>query len=71
MNTDITHSLPFPRNWSAQDLADAIPRRLSDLITPELMRFERKDEAANGVALAPWAFDWRRHDRDEPLFRVR
>jgi hypothetical protein len=61
---------PFPQNWSAQDLADAVSRRLSDLITPELMHFGSGDEAANSVALSPWAFDWRRRD-ELSAFRVR
>ena len=64
---------PLPLHWpqwSAQDLADAVPRRVSELITPELMDFGAGSEAANGVALSPWAFDWRR--REEPSgFRVR
>ena len=58
-----THS--FPQNWSSQDLADAMPRRLSELMTPELMRFGRDHNAANGIALSPWAFNWRRRDDTE------
>jgi len=61
---------PFPQNWSAQELTDAVSRRLSDLITPELMHFGSGDDAANGAVLSPWAFDWRRRD-ELSAFRVR
>jgi len=60
----------FPQNWSSQELADAIPLRLSELITPALLRFGSDDEAANHIALSPWAFDWRRRD-ELTAFRVR
>lgn len=60
---------PLPQ-WSSQALADAVPHRLSDLITPELMHFGAGNTAANGMALSPWAFDWRRRC-DLSVFRVR
>ncbi|GAB3380617.1 hypothetical protein [Lysobacter fragariae] len=64
MNTDRTSPRTplFPSNWTAQDLVDAVPRRVSELMTPELMDFDRDVEAANSVALSAWAFDWRRRD---------
>jgi hypothetical protein len=65
----------FPQHWSSQDLADAVPQRLSELMTQELGQFDARTDAANGVALSPWAFDWRRRDylRDTAPspFRVR
>ena len=65
----------FPQNWSSQDLADAMPQRLSELMTQELVQFEKRSEAANCAALSPLAFDWRRRDylRDiaHSAFRVR
>ena len=67
MSTIPTYPQP---QWSSQDLADAAPRRLSDLITAELMHFGADTQAANGVALSPWAFDWRRRD-ELSTFRVR
>ncbi|QNP41632.1 hypothetical protein [Lysobacter solisilvae (ex Woo and Kim 2020)] len=60
----------FAPQWTSQELADAVPRPLSELITPALVQFAAAREAANGVALSPWAFDWRRRD-DLPAFRVR
>jgi hypothetical protein len=70
MNTKSPYpQAPLPQ-WSSQDLADAVPRRLSDLITPALMHFGTGNAAANGVALSPWAFDWRRRD-ELSTFRVR
>lgn len=65
----------FPRNWSAQDLTNAVPRKLSEQMTPALMNFGRDSEASNSVALSPWAFDWRQGGyldrREHPAFRVR
>ncbi|MFC5571070.1 hypothetical protein ACFPN1_13470 [Lysobacter yangpyeongensis] len=58
MNTQSLHPQP---HWSSQDLADAVPRRLSELFAPVLMTFDGAD-AANGIALSPWAFDWRRRE---------
>jgi hypothetical protein len=60
---------PLPQ-WSSQDLADAVPQRLSDLITPALLDFGAGNAAANGLALSPWAFEWRRR-ADLSAFRVR
>jgi hypothetical protein len=60
----------FVPPWSSQELADAVPRRLSALVTPELVQFGATRDAANGLALSPWAFDWRRRD-DLSAFRVR
>ncbi|GAB3097271.1 hypothetical protein [Lysobacter terrae] len=69
MNTRPSSTQPPSPQWSSQDLVDAVPQRLSDLISPELLRFPDL-HAANGVALSPWAFDWRRRD-DFNAFRVR
>ena len=60
--------LPSPQ-WSSQDLADAVPQRLSALMTPELLRFPAELKAANGLVPAR-AFAWRRRD-DFVAFRVR
>ncbi|HEV8695334.1 MAG TPA: hypothetical protein VGQ93_14300 [Lysobacter sp.] len=57
MNTYSNPAYPnhsFPQNWSSQDLVDAVPRRLF-----ELVNFEDDREAANTTA-APSAHDWRR-----------
>ena len=47
-----------------------MPRRLSALVTPKLVQFGATRDAPNGLALSPWAFDWRRRD-DLSAFRVR
>lgn len=38
----------FPRNWSAADLADAVPLRLSQRISLGLVEFASAPTAANG-----------------------
>ena len=37
----------FPRNWSASDLADAVPLRLSERISLGLLEFASAPVAAN------------------------
>ena len=37
----------FPRNWSADDLAAAVPLRLSDRISLGLVRFKPLPQPAN------------------------
>ena len=37
----------FPRNWSADDLAAAVPLRLSDRISLGLVRFDAMPPPAN------------------------
>jgi hypothetical protein len=54
-----THS--FPQNWSALDLADAVPLRLSERITLGLVEFAPAHDAANNpFALPSSSRDWRR-----------
>lgn len=54
-----THS--FPQNWSALDLADAVPLRLSERITLGLVEFASAHDAANNpFSTAPTSRDWRR-----------
>jgi len=44
----------FPRNWSALDLADAVPLRLSERISLGLVEFKAIPRAANNpFAIAP------------------
>lgn len=49
----------FPQQWSALDLADAVPLRLSERITLGLVEFSAP-VAANGLFAAPTTRDWRR-----------
>ena len=50
-----THAFPFDLSWTPQDLANAVPLRLSELVT-----FDAGDaDAANAVASAPMRRDWR------------
>lgn len=37
----------FPRNWSADELADAVPLRLSERISLGLVRFDAMPPPAN------------------------
>ena len=37
----------FPRNWSADELADAVPLRLSERVSLGLVRFDQAPRAAN------------------------
>ena len=60
---------PSPQ-WSSQDLADAFPQRLSELMTPELLRFPADVKAANNATSPARAFAWRRRE-DFTAFRVR
>ena len=50
----------FPRNWSALDLADAIPLRLSERIALGLVAFADTPSAANSPFALPAARPWRR-----------
>ncbi|GAB3359826.1 hypothetical protein [Lysobacter tyrosinilyticus] len=49
----------FPRNWSALDLADAIPLRLSERIKLGLVDLDGAPDTANGPFAAPAAPQWR------------
>jgi hypothetical protein len=40
----------FPRNWSADDLAAAVPLRLSERVSLGLVRFEPMPQPANDAA---------------------
>jgi hypothetical protein len=65
----------FPHNWSALDLADAIPLKLSERITLGLVALAPADAAANGPFAVPAPRTWRRrylHSAELPAFvRVR
>lgn len=51
----------FPRNWSAVDLADAVPLRLSERISLGLVEFAAEPRAANNpFAMAPKRGGFRR-----------
>ena len=50
----------FPRNWSALDLADAVPLRLSERITLGLVEFSAIGAANGPFAPASNTRDWRR-----------
>ncbi|GAB3097269.1 hypothetical protein [Lysobacter terrae] len=51
----------FPRNWSALDLADAVPLRLSECIGLGLVEFANAPIAANSPFALRAARKWRRH----------
>jgi hypothetical protein len=51
----------FPRNWSALDLADAVPLRLSERITLGLVEFSAPVRAANSPFAASPARKWHGH----------
>lgn len=77
MNTYSNPAYPFngfPRNWSALDLADAVPLRLSERITLGLVEFN-PPVAANGPFAARNTRDWRRRGyvggAELTAFRVR
>lgn len=65
----------FPRNWSALDLADAVPLRLSERITLGLVEFKPAPTAANNPFALQAPRQWRRNylrSADLPAFvRVR
>ena len=65
----------FPRNWSALDLADAVPLRLSERITLGLVEVTPAPGAANGPFAQPEPRKWHRNylrSADLPAFvRVR
>jgi hypothetical protein len=51
----------FPRNWSAMDLADAMPLRLSERMSLGLVEFKAAPRAANNpFAIAPKRGGFRR-----------
>ena len=51
----------FPRNWSAMDLADAVPLRLSERMSLGLLEFKATPRAANNpFAIAPKRGGFRR-----------
>ena len=52
---------PFPRNWSALDLADAVPLRLSERIKLGLVEFKPATAAANSPFALPATRQWRRN----------
>lgn len=49
----------FPRTWSALDLADAIPLKLSERVTLGLVAFAPTDAAANSPFAMPAPRAWR------------
>lgn len=63
----------FPQNWSALDLADAVPLRLSERITLGLVEF-RASSAANAAFATPCRRPWSRRGysgcAELPAFRV-
>ena len=65
----------FPQHWSALDLADAVPLRLSELVTFGLVEIARPLAAANSPFATPTTRDWRRRgyvaSSDLSSFRVR
>ena len=52
-----THSFPFDLSWTPQDLADAAPLRLFELVTFDA----GSDRASNAASTTPRR-DWRRRD---------
>jgi hypothetical protein len=60
MSTHYTssHSFPFDLSWTPQDLADAAPLRLFELVTFDA----GSDHASNAAASASTRRDWRRRD---------
>jgi hypothetical protein len=50
----------FPRTWSALDLADAIPLKLSERLTLGLVAFAPAEAAANSPFAMPAPRAWRR-----------
>lgn len=65
----------FPQNWSALDLADAVPLRVSERVALGLVEIARPLVAANSPFATPAARDWRRRGyvsgADLASFRVR
>ncbi|MFC5576799.1 hypothetical protein ACFPOA_02070 [Lysobacter niabensis] len=70
----------FPQQWSALDLADAVPLRLSEMVTLGLVEIglveiARPLAAANSPFATPATRDWRRRgyvaSTDLSSFRVR
>lgn len=65
----------FPRNWSALDLADAVPLRLSERISLGLVEFVAAPRAANNpFVVAPKRGGFRRGyvaESELTSFRVR
>jgi hypothetical protein len=65
----------FPQQWSALDLADAVPLRLSEMVTLGLVDITRPLAAANSPFATPATRDWRRRgyvaSADLSSFRVR
>ncbi|MFC5571071.1 hypothetical protein ACFPN1_13475 [Lysobacter yangpyeongensis] len=63
MNTHSHSAYPvhgFPRHWSALDLADAVPLKLSERITLGLVEFATTTGAANSLFAMPAPRNWRR-----------
>jgi hypothetical protein len=61
MNVQSYPQHDFPRNWSALDLADAVPLRLSERISLGLVEFQAAPKAANNpFAIAPKGGAFRR-----------
>ncbi|MDR7100589.1 hypothetical protein J2X04_002970 [Lysobacter niabensis] len=81
MSTDSAYPRhSFPQNWSALDLVDAVPLRLSDRIALGLIEFSVAPVAANNPIVANNPFvvaaprGWRRGyagSNELPDFRVR
>ena len=65
----------FPQQWSALDLADAVPLRLSEMVTLGLVDMARPLVAANSPFATTTTRDWRRRgyvaSSDLSAFRVR
>ena len=68
-----THA--FPQQWSALDLADAVPLRLFEMVTFGLVDMARPLVAADSPCATATARDWRRRgyvaSSDLSAFRVR
>ena len=61
MNVQSYPQHDFPRNWSALDLADAVPLRLSERISLGLVEFQAAPGAANNpFVLVPKRSGFRR-----------
>jgi len=75
MSTDSAYPRhSFPQNWSALDLADAVPLRLSERIALGLIEFSPAPVAANNPFIVPAPRGWRRGyagSNELPDFRVR
>jgi hypothetical protein len=78
-HADSAHRTPdaaafaFPRHWNSQDLADAVPLRLSEMLDFDAVRDDAGASANHLARRAGYVRDARGYARPAPLaaFRVR